>query len=92
MKQFKEALTTSVITTNHVMQGNSTIVYVAHHEEEGYWVFTGEEEFLPEDAIVVTLGKMIEHDVSILGVADMPIGCYAVRKGKNSSWKVVAPE
>jgi len=92
MKQFQQPLTTQVITTKYVMEGNSPIVYIAHHEEEGYWVFTGEQEFLPEDAIIVTLGKMIEHDVSILGVADMPVGCYAVRKNKNSPWRVVTPE
>jgi len=92
MKQFEQPLNTPVITTKHVMQDKSVIVYVAHHEEDGSWVFTGAEDFLPKYAMVITLEKMLEHDASILEVADMPVGYYAIRKDKNSPWRVVTPK
>jgi hypothetical protein len=91
MKQFPQPLTTAVITTKQVIRQNSTIVYIAHHEDDGAWVFTGAEEFLPENAMMISLAEMIKHDATILDVADMPVGFYAVRKDKNSPWKVVGP-
>ena len=92
MKQFQQPLTTKVITTKQVMQQNSTIVYIAHHEDDGAWVFTGAEEFLPENAMVVTLAEMIAHDATILEVADMPVGFYGIRQDKKSPWRVVSPQ
>lgn len=88
MKQFEEGLNTHIFTTKYVLKGDSPIVYVSH-DDDGDWQFLGKENNLKEeDAMVISLGEMIEYDSTILEIADLPKGQEAVRKDRNTQWEI----
>lgn len=79
---------TYVFTTKYVMQNNSPIVRVLH-DEDGDWQFLGDEGNLQEtDAMVVSLGEIIEFDSTLSGVIDLPIGKQALRNNIGENWYI----
>ena len=77
-----------VITTRFVIYGNSEIIRIIH-EENGDWQFLGREENLKEsDAVILSLGEMMEFDNSLSIVESLPIGKQALRTNKMSPWYI----
>lgn len=90
MKHFNESLNTAVFTTQYVMRGNSPILFI-YHFDDGSWQFSGIEDNLTDnDYMVVALEEIINHDPSVLEVADMPEGFQAIRNNKKGEWRVVS--
>lgn len=86
--QFRESLNTAVLTSKYVMSNLSPIVYIAHHED-GVWEFWGEEIVEEADIMVVSLGRIIEIDATVLEIAEMPVEFNAIRGKEERSWNVV---
>jgi hypothetical protein len=86
-KSFKEKFTTAVLTTRHVVQKGSPIIVVIHHDD-GVWEFWGEEEICESDIMVIGLGELINHDPTVLEIADLPENFKAVRRFKNDLWEL----
>ena len=77
-----------VITTRFVIYDNSEIIRIIH-EENGDWQFLGREENLKEsDAVILSLGEMMEFDNSLSIVESLPIGKQALRTNKMSPWYI----
>ena len=77
-----------VITTRFVIYDNSEIIRIIH-EENGDWQFLGREEDLEEsDAVVISLGEMIDFDDSLSIVESLPEGKQALRTDKMSPWYI----
>jgi hypothetical protein len=88
IKSFKENLDTVALTSKYVIQHNSPIVFIAHHED-GIWEFWGKEIIDESEIIVVSLRQIIQIDPTILEVADLPVEFNAIRESKESPWAVV---
>jgi len=94
VKKFKEPLSTAVLTTKFVINDNKDITYVTHNEDDGSWEFLSDDIFDDHKAVVmvVELGQMLERDPSLLDLADMPVGHYAVRDNQNDAWTISKTE
>jgi hypothetical protein len=89
-KEFKEPLNTAVFTTKYVTEENKEITYVTHDLEDGAWQFFSEDKF--EDfgkvAKILSLSQIIKIDKTVLEIADLPLGYYAIRKSKKENWEI----
>jgi len=86
--RFRENLAVYVFTLKCIVLDRMPITYVSH-DAEGDWQFLRQDRQLrEEDAMLISLGEMIEHDPSILEVADLPLGGIATRSNQNSPWQV----
>lgn len=87
-KRFSDKLAVHVFTLKCIVLDRMPITYVSH-DAEGDWQFLRQEHQLrEEDATLISLGEMIEHDPSILEIADLPLGGFATRRDQNSPWQV----
>ena len=91
-----------VITTRFVIYDNSEIIRIIH-EENGDWQFLGRETNLEEsDAVIISLGEMMDFD-NTLGIVEslplgkqalsgivesLPLGKQALRTNKMSPWYI----
>jgi len=79
----------AVITTKFVLDNESPILYVFHHEDDGMWQFSGNEELIGDnDYKVVSFQEMIKIDSSILDVVDLPPDYVASRESTASPWTI----
>ena len=86
--KFKMNKNQYVITTRFVIYDNSEIIRIIH-EENGDWQFLGREENLKEsDAVIISLGEMMDFDNSLSIVESLPIGKQALRTNKMSPWYI----
>jgi hypothetical protein len=76
-----------VITVRQIRLAGNPVLYVAHDGGEGGWQFLTGAHFDTADALLVTLKSMIEHDSSLAGLADLPIGWQARRDNRESEWQ-----
>jgi hypothetical protein len=86
-KTFSDDLNNYVFTTRFVIEDNSAIIFVSH-DDEGDWQFLSEEGPKENEARIVLLGEMIQHDPSILEIADLPLGAKAFRDNAGSPWRI----
>ena len=71
------------------MRQNSPILHVSHHHD-GFWEFSGFESNIKEDEILsVALEEIILLDPTVSDIADLPYGFKAVRKTKESPWRIL---
>jgi hypothetical protein len=89
-KKFREADNTAVFTTTYVVQDKKPITYVTHDEEDGAWQFFSSDEFenYEDVAMIVGLGDIVASDPSLLDIADMPVGYYAIRDTPDDKWSI----
>ena len=77
-----------VLTTKYVVYNDSFISLVLH-DEEGDWQFLGNEDNLKEDdALVVSLEEILNHDPSLSSILDLPMGKQATRDSYDSVWTI----
>ena len=84
---FDQPKNCAVITTTHVLKEGRDIACVFHDEEDGGWQFHYAGEKSANDAMVVSLGAIVEHDSTILEVADIPPGWMAWREKRGAPWQ-----
>jgi hypothetical protein len=89
-KKFQEAENTAVFTTKFVIRDKRPITYVTHDEEDGAWQFFSSDEFenFEDVAMFVGLGEIVAIDHSLLNLADMPVGHYAIRESPDDKWRI----
>jgi hypothetical protein len=75
-----------VITTRNIVYDNDKILK-ASHDEDGIWQFLDGSLNLDEnDAMVVSLGTILEIDPSLKEILNLPMGCHAFRRDVGSNW------
>jgi len=89
VKKFNEPLSTPVFTTKFVTDDQKDITYVTH-EEDGAWQFLSDDDFddIENVAKSVGLGDLLDADPTLLSLADMPVGNYAIRDHKGDAWVI----
>ena len=84
---FADPKNVAVFTTKQVVRLRHPILYVSH-DEDGAWQFhSGAQQVSTDDAMVVALLKMVEHDPTICALADLPCGWFAERDSVCSPWR-----
>jgi hypothetical protein len=73
-----------------VIRDKKPITFVTHEEEDGAWQFFSSDELdnFEEVAMIVGLVEIIAIDASLLELADMPVGHYAIRETVNDNWSI----
>lgn len=79
----------AVITTKKIIKRIGWIGYVSHDLDDGSWQFLElkESNLNPAEAAVISLEEIIKIDPSIMELTDLPVGWYAWRDAKGSTWK-----
>ena len=90
MKQFTDPPETPVYTSRFVVEKHQLITYVGHDAEDGAWQFYSKEEIddFDKEVKLIRLDDMIGLDESLLEIADLPLGYFAVRKTKKDGWEI----
>ena len=89
MKAFQDDLNTAVITTKYVLNENSPILFVNHYDD-GFWEFLGNEGNLKdEDFKIISLEEIIQIDLSVLEISDLPYDGKAFRENIDLPWEIV---
>jgi hypothetical protein len=77
-----------VFTTKYVLKKGSPILRVLHNKD-GDWQFLGDEGNLQEaDAMIVSLGEIIEFDTTLSEIISLPVGKQALRSNKGETWYI----
>jgi len=96
MTEFQEADTnwpfpddesTEVITLDRILKGESPLRLVTHDADDGCWQFLDGEHVFEEDAVLMTLGEMVQIYPSLLELADLPRDGYAWRSSFADPWQ-----
>jgi hypothetical protein len=90
-KKFKESDSTAIFTTTYVIREKKPITYVTHDQEDGAWQFFSNDSFenYEDVAMIVGLGEIIALDPSLIELADMPAGYYAIRETPDEKWTIL---
>ncbi|WP_266203292.1 hypothetical protein [Pontibacter kalidii] len=93
-KRFIEPLNTAVFTPSFVLEEKKPITHVSHDADDGAWQFFSNDELEDFERVarVVGLGEIIKLDASILALADLPVGYYALRKHATDKWIIQKQE
>jgi hypothetical protein len=88
--KFKDPPNTAVFTTKFVIEDQKTITYVTHDSDDGAWQFFSDDEFDDFESVakIVSIQQIVELDLTILELANMPIGHYAIRENMTDDWKI----
>jgi len=84
---FDQARSCAVITLRSIAFGGEAILYVSHDADDHGWQFLDGRPVNEGEAMVVALEEIAEMDPSVMGVAGLPPGWFAVRESVDSSWR-----
>jgi hypothetical protein len=76
-----------VITLRSIVFGGAPVLSVSHDADDHGWQFLGLADADVADAAVVSLANMVDHDPSLLDVADLPPGWRAWRASASDPWR-----
>lgn len=83
---FDEPPNVAILTTDRVLEGE-TILYVSHDEEDGAWQFHTGATISESNTKVVALKRIVELDLSVIQLADLPLGWVATRSEAGAVWQ-----
>ena len=85
---FDEAENVACFTLRQIMIDGAPILYVVHDEDDHGWQFLTGENVTSEDAMIVSMREIVEHDPTLLEIGAMPPGHRATRVAVGEPWKV----
>ena len=88
--KFNDPPNTAVFTTKFVIDEHKSITYVTHDLDDGAWQFFSDDEFDDFESVakIVSIKQIVELDSTLLELANMPIGHYAIRENISGEWKI----
>jgi hypothetical protein len=87
VRRFNDSPSTMVITLKEIIDGKKPVLYVSHDGEDGMWQFLdGSVELDTASARIVTLKEILEMDVTLFSLWDLPLGWKAERADKDTKW------
>ena len=78
---FADPKNVAVITLKSITKGGRPILHVTHDADDGMWQFLDGSTVSEENASVVSLEEITRIDPSVMELADLPLGWYAVSFG-----------
>jgi hypothetical protein len=84
---FDQAKNVAAITTRQALREGLPILCVVHYGDDHSWSFTCGTTNDPSDALVVSMECIVEHDPTLIDIANLPPGWGAYREpwGANGS-------
>lgn len=76
-----------VFTCIHVLEEGAPVTTVCHHFDDNAWEFLCDCPHTDEDALVISIGELCQHDPTLALLCDLPVGGAAVRKSKAHAWE-----
>lgn len=67
--------------------GEKPILFVYRNSEDGMWEFFGDAKPNLDSAVVVGLSEIVSTDLSLLSLAELPLGWMASRDTAKAIWK-----
>lgn len=86
MWPFDQPPNCATFTTRFVLKDRMPITRVVHDESDHGWQFLSDEGASLEDAMLVCLKEIVDHDKTVLEIADLPPGWVATREGIGAPW------
>ena len=83
---FDQARNVAALTTQQVMREGAPVLLVIHYSDDHSWAFLDGGPFDASNALVVSMGSVVDIDSSLLVVADLPPGWVAERGSAGESW------
>ena len=83
---FKDKRNAATISCKCVLKDGQSIRYACHDNDDGMWQFLCGNSHESDDAMVVALEEVYQHDPSLSSIADLPLGYEAERKDEKSDW------
>ncbi|MCC5786128.1 MAG: hypothetical protein JJU33_05455 [Phycisphaerales bacterium] len=84
---FADDRSLAVVTLKRILDGGRPVLYV-FHDDEGGWQFLDGDDITEEDASIVGLEVIVEHDPTLVEVAALPHGFFAYRESVDAPWQV----
>ncbi len=84
---FNDPKDLAVLSLRRIFDGE-TFVRMVTHEDDGSWQFLDGHDMTEKDAVIVGHGEVIKLDPTLVQVAALPRGWYAVREAINTPWWV----
>lgn len=83
---FIDAKNLGVFTTSRVLDDGYPVLLVTH-DEDGDWQFLCNTTNESDDGRLVTLQQIVENHLSVIELADLPMGWRAIREAPGQPWK-----
>ena len=83
---FDQSRDVAALPTRQVITDKLPILIVTHYEEDCSWAFTCGTTNRSEDAMLVSMGKIVDRDPSLRDIADLPPGWSAYRDSADAQW------
>ncbi len=85
---FDQGKNVACITVRDVIENGKPILYVSHDTDDHSWQFLTGADLSFDDAMVVSMGSMVEIDSTLLDIGHMPPGFHATRSSISDDWKI----
>lgn len=83
---FDQPRNVAALTTQLVMHEGAPVLQVIHYSDDHSWAFLDSGSFDASNALVVSMGSVVDIDSSLLVVADLPPGWIAERGSAGENW------
>lgn len=83
---FADPRNLAVITVRQIGRDGEPILRVTHDSDDGGWQFLEWGTPNESDAMIVSLEYVTRIDPSIRELADLPLGCRAIRRSAFEPW------
>ena len=84
---FDQGENVAALTTRQVLRHGQPILRVIHYSDDHSWAFTCGTTSDPNDALIISMKRIVEHDPTLLSIADLLPGWNAYREAPGSRWK-----
>ena len=76
-----------VFCCTHILDREEDIAVVNHHFDDNNWVFLCAREHSDTDAVITSVGELLDIDSSLELLSDLPVGMRALRESVAGEWK-----
>lgn len=83
---FTEPRNEVAVTVREILEDRHPILLVSRDTEDGTWEFLTGKTFLVENAMLVALHRIVEHDATVCELANLPVGWSARRDSLDCAW------
>jgi hypothetical protein len=77
----------AVITTQEILDGRSSVLWVVHEGGPGGWQFYDVNDATERELVAIEKEQILALDPSLVEVTDLPMGWYAWREAPGKPWQ-----
>ena len=85
---FDQAENVGCFTLRQIIDEGAPVLFVVHDEQDHGWQFLTGEEVTMDDAMIVSMREMVDHDRTLLEIGHLLPGYRATRAGLGERWEI----